>query len=102
MSLEIITAQSRTAADRATGTATYTDGIRTGARQLDAETVEESLGEVDFSSETSAVRIDRTPGTQAAFIAGSFVKWREELWKIEGRTEALRRTAYDLELSKAT
>ena len=102
MSIEIMTLQVVMPKTSATGRDSFKDGIKVGATYSDVDQNSESTGEIEYGSERGDVQINRTPTTQAEYKAGRTVKWRDELWRIQDRTEANGRTAYNLSLERVT
>ena len=80
---------------------TYAARYATGAEALSAESAAESFGDLDYASESTAVRIARTPNTADHASVGDRVDWRGHRWTIERRVESQRRMSYDLLLARA-
>lgn len=95
-SLTVLT-ETRGAIGRSTFAAAYT----IGARPLSDEQNDNAFGELRYTGETSGVRIDRTPKTEADVTTGSHVEWRGSRWRVDRRVEAEGRTRYDLLLARA-
>lgn len=73
-----------------------------GARQLESDATEEAAGDVVKVTNSLVVQIDRTPNTERHAVASALVRWRGVMWRISGREEVKRRTAYKLTLESTS